>query len=96
MNLSDVKLKMRGNFFSLFICYFSINNFQVFANNLKLNYPAYTVASESYILDDSNACKRQLDIFKIAVDNKILWSLKSKYFVLPNSTINIKNIKQIL
>ncbi|XP_044001011.1 nose resistant to fluoxetine protein 6-like, partial [Aphidius gifuensis] len=41
-----------------------------------MNSPTYTVASESYILEESNACKRQLDIFKIAVDNKILWSLK--------------------
>lgn len=45
---------------------------------LKSTIPAYTVAVESYILDNSSVCRKQLDIFRVAVDNKELWSLLSK------------------
>lgn len=66
----------------LVVFLFFVNNCEVLGDNiednLRGNYPAYAVASESSILGISNACRRQLDIFKDAIDTKILWSLKSK------------------
>lgn len=67
-------------FFMAFIDWWKIGKaFQKNATDiLKSTIPAYTIAVESYILENSSACRKQLDIFRVAVDNRELWSLLSK------------------
>ncbi|XP_044001026.1 nose resistant to fluoxetine protein 6-like [Aphidius gifuensis] len=70
---------LRIEFFLLFIILF-IDKYRVFGNYesdiLTRIYPAYSISMKSGVLNESSECRKELDTFRDAVDNKKLWGLK--------------------
>lgn len=58
------------------------------ANELEKYLPAYAVAVNSDILPNST-CKTELEILRVGIDQKILWSLKGKENIFLISSVNL-------
>ncbi|VVC35998.1 Hypothetical protein CINCED_3A011760 [Cinara cedri] len=43
---------------------------------MKITLPAYAVANESFILSNSSSCRRNLEVFATAINNRESWSMK--------------------
>lgn len=80
MNFSRITVRMQTILVISFV--FCIFDCGVYGKNvsdiLKSTLPAYTVATESRMLDVSSNCRKELDIFREAIETRKLWSLKSK------------------
>lgn len=63
--------------FLFFVCKYGVSG-DTISNILKSTRPAYTIAIESRILDDSSVCRKEMNLFREAIDNQKLWSLRSK------------------